>query len=166
LHQTIFSAIFFYLSHSYLKQIMNKKGCFYTLGILVLIFFLYVVYIVTHIPFSDNLVCTGIKTELNLKTVKVDQYLKCPNGVIGFINTSNSNTPIIFKKDKHSKLLWAYILESDSCSGIPFKKMGTARFEENDGDIRITFFNHSHSEPGIIYLDDQYNFKSLYLSPF
>jgi hypothetical protein len=121
---------------------------------------------VTHIPFSDDLDCTGIKTDLNLKKVIVDQYLKCPNGEIGFINTTNSKTPIIFKTDTNSKLLWAYILESDSCSGIPFKKMGIMRFEENDGDIRITFFNHSYSEPGRIYLDDQYNFKSFYLSPF
>lgn len=145
---------------------MNKKGCFYTLGILVLIFGLCVVYMVTHIPFSDDLDCTGIKTDLNLKKVIVDQYLKCPNGEIGFTNTTNSKTPIIFKTDTNSKLLWAYILESDSCSGIPFKKMGGMKFEGNDGDLRITFFNHSYSEPGIIYLDDQYNFKSFYLSPF
>ncbi len=121
---------------------------------------------IIYMDYPSDTNCFGIKTDLNLSKVKVDQYLKCQNGEIGFLNTTNSETPIIFKKGKESELLWAYILESDSCSGIPFKKMGNMKFEENDGDIRITFFNHSYSEPGRIYLDDQYNFESFYLSPF
>lgn len=144
---------------------MKKRGCLKLLGFLFIMLGLYFWYIITHLPISE-IDCTGIRTNLNLKKVKVDQYLKCQNGEIGFLNTTNSETPIIFKKGKESELLWAYILESDSCSGIPFKKMGNMRFEENDGDIRITFFNHSYSEPGRIYLDDQYNFESFYLSPF
>lgn len=145
---------------------INKKGCLYSLGILVLIFVLYICYVVTHMPFSDETDCVGVKTTLNLKNVKVDQYFKCPNGEIGFTNTTNSKTPIIFKNDLNGQLLWAYIMESDSCTGIPFKKIGNMRIEENDGNITIEFFNHSYSEPGRIYLDDQYNFKSFYLSPF
>jgi hypothetical protein len=143
---------------------MNKKGCFQVFGFFVVMLTLCFWYIVNHQPISETN-CNGIKISLNLNKIKADKYLKCPNGEIGFINTANSKTPIIFKKDTNSNLLWAYKLESDSCSGIPFKKMKSMKLVENDGDLRITFFNYSYSEPGTIYLDDQYNFKSFYLSP-
>ena len=109
--------------------------------------------------------CLGEKIDFNLRAAKVDQYLDCPNGRIGFVHTQDTLTPIVFKIDKHSKLLWALRLESDSCSGIPLKQMSGMEILEDKGLKRIHFFNETYSEPGTIYLNDNYDFDYLCLSP-
>jgi hypothetical protein len=109
--------------------------------------------------------CFGQNINLKLNNAKVDQYLDCPNGQIGFISIQDTLTPIVFKIDSNSKLLWALKLESDSCSGIPLRQMSGMEILEDDGMKRIYFFNQTYSEPGTIYLTDDYNFKYLCLSP-
>ena len=122
--------------------------------------------------FTDNLnecgfsygPCYGEKVELDFKKIKVDNYLYCPNGKIGFVNTQDSLAPIVFKIDQDEKLLWSLKLESDSCSEIPLKKMSGIKMEENKGP-RIEFFNETYMEPGTIYLTKDYDFDYLCLSP-
>ncbi len=109
--------------------------------------------------------CYGQAVEITLETSKVDQYLACPNGRIGFISTQDTLSPIIFKVDTNSKLVWALRLESDSCSGIPLKQMTGMEILEDKGLRRIHFFNQTYSEPGTIYLTNDYNFEYLCLSP-
>jgi len=109
--------------------------------------------------------CFGQPVEIKLETAKVDQYLTCPNGRIGFISTQDTLSPIVFKMDTSSKLVWALKLESDSCSGIPLKRMTGMEILEDKGLKRIHFFNQTYSEPGTIYLTDDYNFEYLCLSP-
>ena len=108
--------------------------------------------------------CFGQKQDLNISSVKVDQYLSCPNGQIGFISTQDTLSPIIFKVDKDNKLLWAFELNTDSCIGVPLKKMNGMTLEKN-GAKSIRFNNQSYGEPGTIYLTDEYDFMYLCLSP-
>ena len=86
--------------------------------------------------------CFGQQIHLNLNTTKVDQYLDCPNGRIGFVSTQDTLSPIVFKIDNTLKLLWALRLETDSCSGIPLKQMSGMEILEGNGLKRIHFFNH------------------------
>jgi hypothetical protein len=109
--------------------------------------------------------CFGQQVDFNLETEIVDLYLDCPNGRIGFISTQDTLSPKVFKVDKSSRLLWALRLDSDSCSGIPMKKISGMEILEDNGIKRIHFFNQTYSEPGTIYLTDDYNFEYLCLSP-
>jgi len=111
--------------------------------------------------------CYGIKVDLNLKTQKVDEYIAIPNGKIGFINIrDNADTlaPIIFKVDQTSKLKWAWRLVPDSC-GIPLNEVSGMRLSTENGKNVIGFFNNTYSEPGRIYLTDDFDFDYVCLSP-
>ncbi len=111
--------------------------------------------------------CYGVNVDLNLKTQKVDSYLDIPNGKIGFISVEdNADTlaPIIFKVDKNFKLKWALRLVPDSC-GIPLNEMSGMRLSSENGRHTIHFFNQTYSEPGTIYLTEDFDFEYVCLSP-
>lgn len=109
--------------------------------------------------------CYGEKIDLNLSKQRVDEYLECPNGKIGFIHTKDAALPIMFKIGPDSKVKWAYRFDGDACCGIPMLKIGGMELETRKGEHSIRFFNESYSEPGVFYLTKDFDFDFLCLSP-
>lgn len=56
-------------------------------------------------------------------------------------------------------------LENDSI-GIPFYKMSNMKMKKLSDGFVFEFFNHSFSEPGKIYFDNNLNLKYMCLEPF
>lgn len=109
--------------------------------------------------------CYGEKISWDPKKEKVDTWLDCPNGKIGFSHTLDKELPVVFKLDKNGVVKWAYRLDAEACCGIPMLRISGLTLETGKGDPRIVFFNDSYSEPGDITLTDDFDFAFLCLSP-
>jgi len=109
--------------------------------------------------------CYGEKTTVNLNKVRVDKYLDCANGKIGFMHTQDKAHPVMFKIGLDSKIKWAYKFDADACCGIPMLKISGMELETRKGENSIRFFNESYSEPGVFYLTKDFDFDFLCLSP-
>ena len=111
--------------------------------------------------------CEGIDVETKLADVNIDEYIEIPNGQLAFVNIDNELVPIMIKLNLDRKIEWAkqLITATKNCE-IAMYKMEILKLEENKNEIIIRIFNHSHSEPGVIYLDKNYNFKMMCLRPF
>ena len=111
------------------------------------------------------------KVSVKLNSLKVDKYLTIPDGQLGISNTNDGKSsrdtipPILIRFDKKKKLVWAIKLDSKN-SGIPLYKMENIQLVNDENGRRITFFNLSHSEPGVIYLTDKFEFDYLCLKAF
>ena len=109
--------------------------------------------------------CYGEKTTINLDKMRMDEYLDCPNGKIGFMHTKDKAHPVMFKIGLDSKIKWAYMFDADACCGIPMLKISGMELETRKGENSIRFFNDSYSEPGVFYLTKDFDFDFLCLSP-
>jgi hypothetical protein len=156
---------------------MAKKKWFYIVASLVIAFIAYSIWAYIGVAkLSNNMTECGLdgpncavnEISIDLDTIEFDSKLEFENGNFGFINSQNSSIPIIVNINEQGELKWAYQLgnERDSCSGIAFYKLSGISLRFINKKPQIFFFNQSHSEPGTIYLDENYNFKSLCLSMF
>jgi hypothetical protein len=113
----------------------------------------------------------GYKINTKLNKIKIDELIPFPNGQFGISNTIIRKTlidtipPILLKLDKKSNLIWAIKLDTEEC-GIPLYEMSNIKLVDDKYGKSITFFNLSYSEPGIIYLTDEFEFDYLCLKPF
>lgn len=108
----------------------------------------------------------GQELKIDLDTVTVDEFLEYPNGRFAFLSTQDSLTPIMIKLNKHDSIIWAIKLNSsDSANWIPMNGMTDIRLNKESEVKSIFFFNSSFSEPGTIYLTENYDFKYMCLSP-
>lgn len=113
----------------------------------------------------------GQKINIEISKINIDKYLKIPNGQLGISNTNNLKIttdtipPILVKLDNKQNLIWAVNLDSKRY-GIPLYEMENIELLEDKNGKRITFFNSSYSEPGTIYLSDEFEFNYLCLKAF
>ena len=113
----------------------------------------------------------GQKINVEISKLKIDKYLTIPNGEFGISNTNNPKIttdtvpPILVKLDNKQNLIWAIKLDSKRC-GIPLYEMENIELLEDKNGKRITFFNSSYSEPGTIYLTDEFELNYLCLKAF
>lgn len=111
----------------------------------------------------------GQSIQISLDTMHFDEYLDIPGGQFALSNTIpaaggiDTIPPILVKFDKQHRVVWALRLDAKE-SGIPLYEMGGMSFYEDD-DKRIYFFNKSYSEPGSLFLDNEYNLRYVCLSP-
>jgi hypothetical protein len=113
----------------------------------------------------------GQKINTKLNKIKIDEFITFSNGQFGISNTIVEKTlidtipPILVKLNKKGDLIWAIKLNSEEC-GIPLYKMGNIKLVEDKHGKSISFFNLSYSEPGTIYLTDEFEFNYLCLKAF
>ncbi|MBK7339684.1 MAG: hypothetical protein IPQ10_08720 [Saprospiraceae bacterium] len=113
----------------------------------------------------------GQKINIEINKIIIDEYLTIPGGQFGISNTNNRKLstdtipPILVKLDNKRNLIWAVKLDSES-SGIPLYEMDNIKLLDDKYGKRITFFNSSYSEPGTIYLTDEFEFDYLCLKAF
>ncbi len=103
---------------------------------------------------------------LDIKNIDVEQAFEVEGRKIFISNTTKTEViedtlaPILFKIDSNYQVLWAVELKSDN--EIDFFAMEDIKLLGHE----IHFFNSTHLEPGIIYLDENYDFKYMCLSMF
>ncbi len=108
----------------------------------------------------------GRKTFVDIGTVIVDESFKIPGGKLFICNTPaedlelDSLAPILFKLDSNDHVVWAVELKSDN--EINLFAMEDCRLNGHE----LHFFNSTHFEPGVIYLDENFDFKYMCLSMF
>lgn len=98
--------------------------------------------------------------------LKVEQYFKIPEGRIGFMNLDDSLPPKMIKFGPNNEVIWAIEFTDPDSHGIPFNKVSKMKLEKGNSGFVFKFFNYSYSEPGAIYVDENYNFPYMCLSPF
>ena len=108
----------------------------------------------------------GRKTFVDIETVIVDESFKIPGGKLFICNTPtvdlelDSLAPILFKLDSNDHVVWAVELKSNN--EIDLFAMEDCRLNGHE----LHFFNSTHFEPGVIYLDENFDFKYMCLSMF
>ena len=105
---------------------------------------------------------------LNPNKINLDfeQTIEIPNGKFGLMNLMDTLAPKLVKFDKNDNLIWAVEFKEDSTIGIPYQKLSKMDLIKDEYGVRLAFFNHSYSEPGKIYLTDNYELEHMCLSPF
>ena len=106
----------------------------------------------------------GIEVEISLDTVLIDKYIDIPNGKFAFANLQDSLPPKMIKLNSKNKVLWTRAFP-DSVCWIPHNKISINRLYEDEYGLKIDCFNDSYSEPITIFLDENYDFKDMYISP-
>lgn len=106
----------------------------------------------------------GKKISVDIKRTKIDETIIIPNGKIYFVNIKNDLPIIIIKIDKSNEVKWAYEFSKEDIE-IPFYKISGLELIETKETNYIHFFNNSYGEPGSFYLDNNYDFMYLCLSP-
>jgi len=107
----------------------------------------------------------GQKINLDVNKIKIDTLLKIPDGQFGLVNGKfgiDTIPPILIKFDKNKKISWAVKLDSEE-SGIPYYEMLNVKLVDDKNGKKITFFNLSFGEPGVIYLTERFEFDYLCL---
>ncbi|MFY8022340.1 MAG: hypothetical protein ACOVP1_14135 [Bacteroidia bacterium] len=108
----------------------------------------------------------GRKTNIDIGSIIVDESFKVPGGKLFVCNTTASDleldsiAPIFFKLDSNDQVVWAVELISNK--DIKLFAIEDCRLNGHE----IHFFNSTHLEPGVIYLDENYDFKYMCLSMF
>ena len=108
----------------------------------------------------------GRKTSVDIRTVVVDESVNIPGGKLFICNTPcedlelDSLAPVLFKLDSIDHVVWAVELKSDN--EINLFAMEDCRLIGHE----LHFFNSTHLEPGVIYLDENFNFKYMCLNMF
>ncbi len=108
----------------------------------------------------------GKKINIDFKTFKYDEFIEVPNGKIFVSNEHDAMPLILLKTDKANNVIWAYEFVMEKEELIPFSSISNLQLVEGKKYKSINFFNNSYSEPGSIYLTDDYDFKYICLSPF
>ena len=114
----------------------------------------------------------GQKITVKLDSLDIETYISIPDGRFAISNTNvDSNSvdsfpPVLLRLDSSENIIWAISLDSkaDNCE-IPLYSMDNIQLVNDANGKRITFFNVSYMEPGIIYLKENYDFDYLCLSP-
>jgi hypothetical protein len=99
------------------------------------------------------------------KDLKLEQQIEIPNGMLGLMNLSDSLPPKLIKFDANGKLIWAVEFREDLNVGIPYYSLSEMQLVKDKYGIRLEFFNYSYSEPGRIYLTEDYEVEYMCLSP-
>lgn len=107
----------------------------------------------------------GEPITINTKDLKLDQQIVIPNGSLGLMNLSDSLPPKVIRFDANGKLVWAVEFKEDLNVDIPYDSLSKMQLVKDQYGIRLEFFNYSYSEPGRIYLTDDYEVKYMCLSP-
>ncbi len=108
----------------------------------------------------------GKKLKTNLLSHEVNINFVIPKGRIVICNTgsedleSDNLAPILYKVDSNYNVEWAVELISDK--DVKLYSIEDCRLVGHE----LHFFNSTHLEPGVIYLDENYNFKYMCLSMF
>lgn len=128
---------------------------------------------------SDNLKCDfgpiyGKSIQVDIKSIKIDTFLKIPQGQLAFANTrlfndsTNFQPPILIKLDNKKKVLWAIKFEMEKEEGEENETIGinSIKLIDDNEEKKIHFFNTTFREPGTIYLTEDYDFECMCLSIF
>lgn len=107
----------------------------------------------------------GEPITINVKDLKLEQQIKIPNGMLGLMNLSDSLPPKLIRFDAHGKLIWAVEFREDLNVDIPYNSLSEMQLVKDKYGMRLEFFNYSYSEPGRIYLTDDYEVECMCLSP-
>lgn len=99
------------------------------------------------------------------KDLKLEQQIEIPNGMLGLMNLSDSLPPKLIKFDANGKLIWAVEFREDLNVDIPYNSLSEMQLVKDKYGIRLEFFNYSYSEPGRIYLTEDYEVEYMCLSP-
>lgn len=109
----------------------------------------------------------GKKIKPNVLSFEVNVNFEIPKGRrIIICNTStddlesDSLAPILYKVDSNYNVEWAVELISDK--DVKLYSIEDCRMVGHE----LHFFNSTHLEPGVIYLDENFNFKYMCLSMF
>lgn len=110
--------------------------------------------------------CNGRQITLDQDSVTVDQHFDIPNGRLALSRTTDTLPPILFKTDESNKVVWAIELKTGTKEcGIPCCKLTNIKLSTDDAQNKIFFFNGCYSEPGTIYLTEDFDFNYMCLSP-
>jgi hypothetical protein len=107
----------------------------------------------------------GEPITINMEDLELDQQIVIPKGMLGLMNLSDSLSPKLMKFDVHGKLIWAVEFREDSNVDIPHNRLSEMELINDKYGIRLEFFNYSYSEPGRIYLTEDYEVEYMCLSP-
>jgi hypothetical protein len=108
----------------------------------------------------------GKKISIDIKKIDVEQAFNIDGGKLYVSNTqkneidSDTLPPILFKINSNYQVAWAVELRSNN--EIEFFAMEDIKLFGHE----LHFFNSTHLEPGVIYLDENFNFKYMCLSTF
>lgn len=107
----------------------------------------------------------GEPITINVKDLKLEQQIKIPNGKFGLMNLSDSLPPKLIRFDANGKIMWAVEFKEDLNVDIPYRSLSEMQLVKDKYGIRLEFFNYSYSEPGRIYLTEDYEVEYMCLSP-
>lgn len=107
----------------------------------------------------------GESIRINAKDLKLEQQIKIPNGKFGLMNLSDSLPPKLIRFDANGKIMWAVEFKEDLNVDIPYRSLSEMQLVKDQYGIRLEFFNYSYSEPGRIYLTEDYEVEYMCLSP-
>lgn len=108
----------------------------------------------------------GRKIPQPLLDQEVNANFTIPGGRILISNTGSEDLeqdktpPILYKVDSNYRVIWA--IELSSNNEIPLYSIEDCRMFNHE----LHFFNSTHFEPGVIYFDENYDFKYMCLSMF
>lgn len=108
----------------------------------------------------------GDTIDVDTKLIDIEQFIDIPNGKFGLMNLMDSLTPKLIKFDSKGNILWAVEFGKDTLIGIPHQNLSEMELIKDKYGLRLTFFNHSYSEPGRIYLTEDYEIEFMCLNPF
>lgn len=157
----------------YIELNMNSfyKTILWILGFFLFIFFVYLAFVA--VVFAKMGECGmsvgpvyGRPIAIKPSEIRLEKSFEIHGGKIGFMNLEDKIAPKMIKFDAQNKIVWAVEFnERDNDIGIPFHRISILNFEGNNGGYIFRIFNNSYSEPGIIYLDKNYNLEYMCLSP-
>lgn len=111
--------------------------------------------------------CSTISIDIELDTLEVDTFIAIPNGQLALANTQHEAVLILARLDASNTPVWAQKLQgATKClDPIPLLEISNIYLTSSETGHYVHFFNDSYMEPGTIYLDKNYNFEMLCLSP-
>ena len=105
----------------------------------------------------------GEPIDIEPSIADLDQLIEVGIVKLGFMNLRDSLAPKMIKYDKDNNVLWAIEFKKTSEAMVPATHFSDMTLTYDNG-VLLTFFNHSHGEPGRIYLTNRYDFKYMCLS--
>lgn len=101
---------------------------------------------------------------VNVDSLSLEQEINIPNGKFGLISLSDSLPPKLIKYDLEDSLIWAVEFREDTLIGIPHQRLSEMTLRETEQGYILSFFNVSNSEPGNIYLTENFELEYMCLS--